>query len=70
MTMAFELIFTDNCSTDNTTDIIKEIVTKDKSVKLITLSKLGRTSSQYAGFDSNGDLYFMIDVDCRILQSY
>ena len=37
---AFELIFTDNCSTDNTTDIIKEIAIKDKSVKLITLSKL------------------------------
>ena len=63
----FQLIFTDNCSTDSSAKIIKELAIKDKSIKLITLSKnFGRTNSQYAGLDnSNGDLYFMIDVDCE-----
>jgi len=35
----YELIFIDNASTDNTVALIKEIIEKDKKVKLIVNSR-------------------------------
>ena len=62
----FEIIFTDNCSKDKTIEEIKKFTNK-KFVKLIALSKnFGRNNSQFAGLkNAQGDLIFMIDVDCQ-----
>lgn len=36
---SYEHLFIDNCSTDNTVDIIKDIIKKDKNIKLIVNSR-------------------------------
>lgn len=63
----YEIIFTDNFSTDKTCEEISKIIKEDKNVKLITLSRnFGRNNSQLAGLEnSTGDIIFMIDVDCE-----
>ena len=63
----YEIIFTDNFSTDKTCEEISKIIKEDKKVKLITLSRnFGRNNSQLAGLESStGDIIFMIDVDCE-----
>ncbi len=63
----YEIIFTDNFSSDQTCHEISKVIKKDKNVRLITLSKnFGRNNSQLAGLEnSSGDIIFMIDVDCE-----
>lgn len=63
----YEIIFTNNCSEDNTVFEISKIIKNDKNVKVISLSKnFGRNNSQLAGLENSiGDILFMIDVDCE-----
>ena len=63
----FEVLFLNNCSTDNTFQNIKKISKHDKKVKLISYSKnFGRNNSIFGGLkNSCGDYIFLIDVDCQ-----
>ena len=62
----FEVIVADDCSTDNSTEIIKKF-----SCKLISLDKhSGASKTRNAGADnSSGEILFFIDADC-LLQKY
>jgi len=64
---SYEIIFTNNCSEDNTYEEICKIIEKNNNVKLITFSRnFGRNNSQLAGLkNATGDAIFMIDVDCQ-----
>ena len=63
----FEILFLNNCSTDNTFRNIKKISKFDRKVKLISYSKnFGRNNSIFGGLkNSSGDYIFLIDVDCQ-----
>ena len=63
----FEILFTNNCSTDDTLKKIKKLIVKDKKIRVITLSKnFGRNISLFAGLKNiTGDLVFLIDADCE-----
>jgi dolichol-phosphate mannosyltransferase len=63
----FELLFLNNCSTDNTLSKIKILCNLDKKIRLITYSRnFGRNNSIYGGLkNSKGDFLFLVDVDCQ-----
>ncbi|MFA7342857.1 MAG: glycosyltransferase family 2 protein [Terrimicrobiaceae bacterium] len=63
----FELIFTNNRSTDGTLDVIRALREKDPSVQVITLSRnFGYQASVLAGISySAGNVTIVIDVDCE-----
>ncbi|MEO8592710.1 MAG: glycosyltransferase family 2 protein [Candidatus Solibacter sp.] len=63
----FELIFTNNASTDATAQIIAGLREKDPSVQLVTLSRnFGYQASLQAGLTyAAGDASIVIDVDCE-----
>ena len=47
----YEHIFLDNCSTDNTLKILKEIAGRDKNIKILSYSKnFGQIKSGFVGF--------------------
>ena len=64
---SYEIIFTNNCSTDNTVVEICKIIENDQNVRLISFSRnFGRNNSQLAAIkNATGELIFMIDVDCQ-----
>lgn len=63
----FELIFTNNRSTDNTLKIINDLAIKDPMVKVLTFSRnFGYQASVQAGMTyATGDALITIDVDCE-----
>jgi glycosyltransferase involved in cell wall biosynthesis len=63
----YEIIFSDNCSSDDTVYEIKKIYAVDKKIRIISLSRnFGRNASQLALLNiAKGNLLFMIDVDCE-----
>lgn len=63
----FELIFTNNRSTDGTLDMIRALREKDPSVQVLTLSRnFGYQASVLAGIThAAGDAIIVIDVDCE-----
>ena len=63
----FELIFTNNRSTDATLDIIRELRHNDPSVQVVTLSRnFGYQASVQCGLShATGDAMIVIDVDCE-----
>ena len=63
----FELIFTNNRSTDGTLSIIRALRENDPSVQVVTLSRnFGYQPSVLAGISySAGDATIVIDVDCE-----
>jgi dolichol-phosphate mannosyltransferase len=63
----FEIIFTNNCSTDNTLHIIQELIKIDPAVKVLTFSRnFGYQCSVQAGMThAKGDCIITIDVDCE-----
>ena len=63
----FELIFTNNCSTDNSLEIIRGYCQKDSMVNVLTLSRnFGHQKSVLAGLThARGDGIVVIDVDCE-----
>ena len=63
----FELIFTNNASTDGTARIVADLRAKDPSVQLVTLSRnFGYQCSVQAGLTyAAGDATIVIDADCE-----
>lgn len=63
----FEIIFTNNRSTDNTLLIIQNLIKEDKSIKVLTFSRnFGYQCSVQAGMThAKGDGIITIDVDCE-----
>lgn len=63
----FEIIFTNNRSTDSTLSIIQELIKKDSNVKVLTFSRnFGYQCSVQAGMThAKGDCIITIDVDCE-----
>ena len=63
----FELIFTNNRSTDRTLDVIRELRARDPEVQVLTFSRnFGYQASVLAGVQhASGDLITIIDVDCE-----
>lgn len=64
---AYELIFVDDGSKDNTFSIVSSICEKDFNVKLISFSKnFGHQKAVTAGiFESSGDAVVLIDADLQ-----
>jgi len=63
----FEILFTDNCSTDTTRETIGKIRAKDPEIELISLSRnFGYQASLQAGLTyAAGAAIIIIDVDCE-----
>ncbi len=63
----FELLFTNNASTDASAEIVARIREEDPSVQLLTLSRnFGYQASLQAGLTyAAGDAIVVIDVDCE-----
>ena len=61
----FEILFTNNCSTDNSLQIIKNLIKKDNRVKVLTLSRnFGYQLSLLAALNTvKSDASIIIDVD-------
>lgn len=62
-----EFIFIDDCSTDDTLDVIKKLCAEDKAVKYISFSKnFGHQSAIKAGIDyATGDCVVCMDADMQ-----
>ena len=63
----FEVIMVDNCSIDNTLNMMKELKIQDNRFHYISFSKnFGKDSSMYAGLKaSTGDYVTIIDADLQ-----
>ena len=63
----FEIIFSDNRSTDATADKVRELRLRDPRVQLLALSRnYGYQASMVAGMrQASGDAIIFIDVDCE-----
>ena len=64
-TFDYEHIIIDNCSTDSTTRIVKDLIVKDKRIKLIINNKnYGHSNSPIYGlFQSKGDASILLNSD-------
>jgi glycosyltransferase involved in cell wall biosynthesis len=63
----FEMLFIDDGSTDNSTDILSGLYKKDKKIKVISLSRnFGKEKAMSAGIDhAIGDAMVIIDADLQ-----
>lgn len=63
----YEHIFMDNCSTDGTLAILKQIAAKDKRVKIIAYSKnFGPVKTELMGYEySSGDAVITFDANLK-----
>ena len=63
----FEVIFIDNCSTDNTIDILRRLAKNNKRIKVIINSRnFGHIRSPYHGiFQSSGDATVLLVSDLQ-----
>lgn len=63
----FNLIFLDNCSSDNTLTVVKSFCEKHSYIFSISLTRnVGYQRSIECGFrNAEGDLFLVIDVDCE-----
>ncbi len=61
----YEVIAVNDCSPDNVWDVLKDIATKNKKVKIINLAKnMGRPNAVFAGLSkAKGDFIIMMDDD-------
>jgi polyisoprenyl-phosphate glycosyltransferase len=62
-----ELTFIDNASTDRTSELVKALRVRDRSIQLITHSRnFGYQASLLCGLTNlDGDAYVIIDADCE-----
>lgn len=65
ITSDYEIIFVDDGSPDNSLEIIKTVITQDKHVRLIELSRnFGAIKARWTGLRfAKGDLVFILDAD-------
>lgn len=63
----YEIIFIDDCSRDNSLNIIKELSKKDKTVKYVAFEvNTGQSAAMYAGFQyASGDVVITMDADLQ-----
>lgn len=63
----FEIIMIDNCSNDNTLNLLKQLCKEDKRYKYISFSRnFGKDSSMYAGLENCiGDYAAILDADLQ-----
>ena len=63
----FEIFFTNNCSTDNTWNVISKLAEKDDRIKGISYSRnFGYQRSIYMGYlECNGDMAIQLDCDLQ-----
>jgi phenylacetate-CoA ligase len=67
----FELLLIDNGSTDNTLNIIKQYMIKNKKIKLLKEVKRGRGPARYKGeINSKGKIILMTDSDCILPENW
>lgn len=64
---AYEIIFIDDASKDNSLPIIKEFADKDANVRYVSFEKnCGQSAALYAGFQhANGDVIITMDGDLQ-----
>lgn len=60
-----EIIIVDDCSTDRTADVARQLATKDRRIRVIHHSKnLGKTNALNTGFaETSGDIVIVQDAD-------
>lgn len=65
--VSFEYIFIDDGSSDNTLNVIKRIVAKEKNVHYLSFSRnFGKEAGMYAGFSyATGDYIAVMDADMQ-----
>lgn len=65
--VAFELIFVNDGSKDNTMQVIQELKEKDKRIKYLSFSRnFGKEAAMFAGLEnSRGDLVAIMDADLQ-----
>jgi len=63
----YEILFIDDCSKDNSLNIIKSLTEKDKKVKYISFEKnSGQSAALYIGFqNATGDTIITLDADLQ-----
>ena len=62
----FEFLFINDGSIDDTLNIIKKLVKKDKRVRFISFSRnFGKEAAMYAGLNVTGDYVSIMDVDLQ-----
>jgi len=63
----FEIIFIDDCSTDNTLDVIESLASKDDCIKFLSFSRnFGHQNALKAGIDhATGDCVISMDGDLQ-----
>lgn len=70
----FEIIIIDDCSNDNTVDIINKLITKNNNSKILFLKhkkNIGRGGTVSEGIKlANGEIVGFIDIDLEISPNY
>ncbi len=67
----YEVIIVDNNSTDNTSEVIKEFMKKDKRIKYVFEKKRGRGAARNAGIRrARGGTILMTDSDCIVPKNW
>ena len=61
----YEIIFVDDCSSDNSFDILKRNLKKDKKIKIIKMKRrYGHSNSIQAAFENIPNKNFSVIIDC------
>ncbi|MGD9809456.1 MAG: glycosyltransferase family 2 protein [Deferribacterales bacterium] len=63
----FEIVLVDDCSRDNSLNIIKDLASKDERVKYVAFEvNTGQSAAMYAGFQyASGDVIITMDADLQ-----